>query len=519
MLRTLKVIINTFDQRGRIMENYIEFQHITKVFPGQKALDDVSFSIKKGEIHALIGENGAGKSTLLNILHGMFPASEGKVFIEGNEVHFRNALDAITFGIAKVHQEINIVPELTVAQNMMLGGEPVKGPLLDRKRMEKETQELLDRLGCDFNAGDKVGTLTAGKKQMIQIAKALHQKARVISFDEPTSSLSDKEVTRLFEIIRDLQSQGITIIYISHKMDEIFEICERASILRDGRYITTMDIKGQERETTEAAMVQNMVGRDVSMFAQRIYPSRADYDQPVLKVSGLSGSTGFSDISFELYKGEILGFFGLVGAGRTEVMRGIFGADPCNGGEVFYKNERLPDKRDPHAVVERGIGLVSENRKEEGFVKNFNNADNIALASLKKYMKGIFVNRKAKDANSVKIGENVGLHPNDPEFMTVSLSGGNAQKVILAKWLSTDADILIMDEPTKGIDIGAKAEIYKLMEEIVATGKSIIMVSSEMTEIIGMSDRILVMKEGRMTGELKREDFSEETIMSYAIGG
>ena len=510
---------NKINQKGQGMENYIEFQHITKVFPGQKALDDVSFSIKQGEIHALIGENGAGKSTLLNILHGMFPASEGKVFIEGKEVHFRNALDAINFGIAKVHQEINVVPELTVAQNMMLGGEPKKGVLLDRKRMENETQELLDRLGCDFKAGDKVGTLTAGKKQMIQIAKALYQKARVISFDEPTSSLSDKEVTRLFEIIRDLQSHGITIIYISHKMDEIFEICERASILRDGRYITTMNLKGREREETEAEMVQNMVGRDVSMFAQRINPSQADYSQSVLQVKDLSGSTGFKNISFELYKGEILGFFGLVGAGRTEVMRGIFGADPCNGGEVYYKGSRLPENRDPHSVVEAGIGLVSENRKEEGFVKNFNNADNIALASLKKYMSGGFVNRKMKDDNSVRVGKTVGLHPNDPEFMTVSLSGGNAQKVILAKWLSTDADILIMDEPTKGIDIGAKAEIYKLMEEIVAAGKSIIMVSSEMTEVIGMSDRILVMKEGRMTGELKREEFSEEAIMNYAIGG
>ncbi|WP_343247371.1 sugar ABC transporter ATP-binding protein [Diplocloster hominis] len=497
------------------MDKYIEFQHITKIFPGQKALDDVSFSVKQGEVHALLGENGAGKSTLLNILHGMFPATQGKVFIEGEEVKFRNALEAINYGIAKVHQEINIIPELTVAQNMMLGGEPTKGPLLNRKKMEKETQELLDRLGCAFHADDRVGTLSTGKKQMIQIAKALYMNAKVISFDEPTSSLSNSEVKTLFKIIRDLKAQGITILYISHKMDEIFEICDRASILRDGKYVTTLDMK----ETTEEDLVQNMVGRDVSMFAQRLKPSCVDKNKTVLKVEHLSGPAGFDDISFELKKGEILGFFGLVGAMRTEVMRAIFGADKTTGGTVIFNGKALPHNRTPNTVVKRGIGLVSENRKEEGFVKNFNNADNIALASLTKYVKGIFVKESLKQKNSVTVGETVGLTPNDPEFLTVSLSGGNAQKVILAKWLSTDVDVLIMDEPTKGIDIGAKAEIYKLMEEIVAAGKSIIMVSSEMTEVIGMSDRVLVMREGKLVGELDRSELEEERIITYAVGG
>ena len=497
------------------MDKYIEFQHITKILPGQKALDDVSFSVKQGEVHALLGENGAGKSTLLNILHGMFPATQGKVFIEGEEVKFRNALEAINYGIAKVHQEINIIPELTVAQNMMLGGEPTKGPLLNRKKMEKETQELLDRLGCAFHADDRVGTLSTGKKQMIQIAKALYMNAKVISFDEPTSSLSNSEVKTLFKIIRDLKAQGITILYISHKMDEIFEICDRASILRDGKYVTTLDMK----ETTEEDLVQNMVGRDVSMFAQRLKPSCVDKNKTVLKVEHLSGPAGFDDISFELKKGEILGFFGLVGAMRTEVMRAIFGADKTTGGTVIFNGKALPHNRTPNTVVKRGIGLVSENRKEEGFVKNFNNADNIALASLTKYVKGIFVKESLKQKNSVTVGETVGLTPNDPEFLTVSLSGGNAQKVILAKWLSTDVDVLIMDEPTKGIDIGAKAEIYKLMEEIVAAGKSIIMVSSEMTEVIGMSDRVLVMREGKLVGELDRSELEEERIITYAVGG
>lgn len=495
------------------MENCIEFHHITKDFPGQRALDDVSFSVKQGEIHALIGENGAGKSTLLNILHGMFPATSGKIFIEGKEVKFKNAMDALKFGIAKVHQEINIIPELTVAQNIMLGEEPVKGIFMDEKKMEKETQELLDELGCNFKSGEKVGLLSTGKKQMIQIAKALYMNARVISFDEPTSSLSNAEVAKLFDIIEGLRKKGITILYISHKMDEIFKICDRASILRDGKFITTLDIK----TATEEQLVQNMVGRDISMFAQRLKPSCVQ-NEVVLKVDKLCGSEGFEDISFELKKGEILGFFGLVGAMRTEVMRAIFGADPTISGTVYYKGKALPKSRIPNDVVKAGIGLVSENRRD-GFVKNFDNANNITLASLQKYMHGIFINEKKKSDTSTKIGKTVGLHPNDPEFMTASLSGGNAQKVILAKWLATDADILILDEPTKGIDIGAKAEIYKLMEEIVATGKSIIMVSSEMTEAVGMSDRLIVMREGHIVGELMRSELKEERIITLAVGG
>lgn len=370
-------------------------------------------------------------------------------------------------------------------------------------------------MGCAFHADDRVGTLSTGKKQMIQIAKALYMNAKVISFDEPTSSLSNSEVKTLFKIIRDLKAQGITILYISHKMDEIFQICDRASILRDGKYVTTLDMK----ETTEEDLVQNMVGRDVSMFAQRLKPPCVDKNNTVLKVEHLSGPAGFDDISFELKKGEILGFFGLVGAMRTEVMRAIFGADKASGGTVIYNGKALPRNRTPNDVVKMGIGLVSENRKEEGFVKNFNNADNIALASLTKYVRGIFVKESLKQKNSIKVGETVGLTPNDPEFLTVSLSGGNAQKVILAKWLSTDVDVLIMDEPTKGIDIGAKAEIYKLMEEIVAAGKSIIMVSSEMTEVIGMSDRVLVMREGKLVGELDRSELEEERIITYAVGG
>ncbi|MPW25233.1 ATP-binding cassette domain-containing protein [Alkalibaculum sp. M08DMB] len=497
------------------MEDYIKFQNITKIFPGQRALNDVSFHICKGEIHALIGENGAGKSTLLNILHGMFSATKGKVFINSEEVKFTSAFEAIQKGIVKVHQEINAIPELTVAENLMLGNEIIKcGFILNKDQMIKETQELLDKLGCNFSAKEKMKNLSTGKKQMVQIAKALYINAKIISLDEPTASLSDGEVRILFKIINELKANGITILYISHKLDEIFELCDRATVLRDGEYIATLNIK----QTTEDELIRSMVGRDVSMFGQRIKPFRVEKDKTVLKIESLSGTAGFKNINFELKKGEILCFFGLVGAMRTEVMRAIFGADHATGGMIYLNGNTL-DNSSPSACVKEGIGLISENRKEEGFVKNLTNSDNIALASIQNYMNGFFVNRRLKEKNAVRVGEKVKLNPNNPDFMTSNLSGGNAQKVILAKWLSTNVDVLIMDEPTKGIDIGAKAEIYKLMEDLLEEGKSIIMVSSELTEAMGMSDRIIVMREGVIVAEFNRDEFAEERIITYAVGG
>ena len=498
-----------------LMEKHIEFQNITMDFPGQRALDNVSFSVNKGDIHALIGENGAGKTTLINILYGIYTPTSGKILIDSKEVSFANSTEAIKYGIAKVHQEINVVPELTVAENVMLGRIPSIGPILNKRKMMEETGKLLEILGCNFDASDKVRFLSAGKKQMVQIVKALYLKAHIISFDEPTSSLSSTEAESLFKIIRQLKSQGTTIIYISHKMDEIFSLCDRATILRDGKFICDMDTKTAREED----LVQNMVGRDVSLFAKRLKPSRAQYDKKILEVQNLSGSAGFKDINFSLYKGEILGFFGLVGAMRTETMRALFGADKAHGGKIVYNGKDLKENRTPNYSVNQGIGLISENRKEEGFAKNLNNADNIALPSLKKFQQGLFINRKLKYQNSIEIGKKVGLTPNDPEFPTINLSGGNAQKVILAKWLTSNADMFILDEPTKGIDIGAKTEIYKLLEELIEDGKSIIMVSSELTEVMGMCDRIAVMHEGRIVSTLERKDFSEERIISLAVGG
>ena len=495
------------------MEKYIEFEHVGKTFPGQKALDDVSFSIRKGEIHAIIGENGAGKSTLLNILHGVFPATTGEIRIDGKAVKFAEIADAIDAGIAKVHQEIVSIPDMTVAENLFMGKEPGRYGIIDKKKMNQDTETLLKRLNCNIQPTDRMGDLSTGQKQMVSIAKALEVNATVISFDEPTASLSDKEVETLFGIIHDLKEKGITILYISHKMNEIFQMCDRATVLRDGKYIKTIEMA----KTTRDEVIQAMVGRDISLFAKRTMPCQKKGTEPVLCVDGLCSDL-FNQISFNLYAGEILGFFGLVGAGRTEVMRAIFGADPYTKGSVRLNGKEIHCKS-PHEAIERGIALISENRKEEGILPNFDNKDNISLASLKKYMSGIVINDNKKKQNALEKGKQVGLKPNDPAFMTVSLSGGNAQKVILARWMSTDATVMIFDEPTKGIDIGAKADIYLLMEKMAEQGVAIIMVSSELTEVMGMSDRIIVMRDGEITGELAKEEFSEQNILNYTVEG
>lgn len=495
------------------MAKYLEFRNITKVFPGQKALDDVSFSIEKGEIHAIIGENGAGKSTLLNILHGTFPATSGEIVIEGTPIRFSGTADAIKYGIAKVHQEIISIPEMTVAENLFLGKEPTKAGFIDRKKMNEETERILSQLQCNIKPTDRMGSLSTGQKQMVSIAKALEVNAKLISFDEPTSSLSDTEVSVLFNIIQDLKKKGITILYISHKMSEIFSMCDRATVLRDGKFIDTL----QMDTVTRDEVIHAMVGRDVSLFAQRTIPSQCQMDQVTLDVEHLSGSM-FHDVSFQLHKGEILGFFGLVGAGRTEVMRAIYGADKKTAGTVRLNGKTIAPQS-PNDAIREGIALISENRKEEGIVPNLSNKDNMSLACLDKFKKGLLISEKKKFTNAKKQGQAVGLKPNDPEFMTVSLSGGNAQKVILARWMSTDAKVMIFDEPTKGIDIGAKADIYQLMEKMAQEGMSIIMVSSELTEVMGMSDRILVMREGYITAELDREQFSEENILNFAVEG
>lgn len=493
----------------------ISFRNITKHFPGQTALDDVSFDVSAGEIHALLGENGAGKSTLLNVFHGVLPPTSGEVLINGKRVEFPGAKDALDYGIVKVHQEINLVPEMTVWENMFLGGELNRGGFLNKRAMQAAAGEYLRQLKCRFRPSDKVGSLSVGEKQMLQIARALLINAKIISLDEPTSSLSSRESDTLFEIIRELRAKGITILYISHKLDEVFALCDRATVLRDGKYINTFTVADIDRPT----LIKSMVGRDVAMFATRSRPSRARMDTPVLTVDNLeSAAAGFRDISFTLHKGEILGFFGLVGAKRTDVMRAIFGADRVTGGHLELHGMRIVN-RHPGQGVEHGIALVPENRKEQGFAANLANADNIAMASLPKYRRGPFVSHRMKDDNALRRGDMVHLSPNLPDFPTRNLSGGNAQKVVIAKWLSTDAEVVILDEPTKGIDVAAKAEIYALMEDMVEEGKSLIMVSSELPELIGMSDRIVVMRDGRIVATVEKNDFAEQKLLTYAVEG
>jgi len=493
---------------------HIEFRNIDKVFPGQQALKNVSFTIARGEVHALLGENGAGKSTLLNILQGVFTPTRGEVLIDGKPATFANVHDAIGAGVIKVHQEINLVPEMTVMQNIFLGCEVTKYGVVDKRAMEAETQRLLTSLGCRFSPDARIRQLNVGEMQMVQIAKAIHLRASIVSFDEPTSSLTDREVETLFQVILRLKADGITILYISHKLDEIYRICDRATVLRDGACIGTFPVAGLPKER----LIRSMVGRDVAMFAKRHRPRCVDWRDVVLRVRNASGITGFQDITFDLHRGEILGFFGLVGAGRTETMRGIFGADRLTSGVIELYGRKVDIKSPADATAQR-MGLAPENRKTQGFVKVLNNLDNIALASLDKFQAGPFQSRKAKAERARQIGEKVNLTPNDPAFFTTNLSGGNQQKVVIAKWLTTDADILMLDEPTKGIDVGAKSEIYALMEELVHQGKAIIMVSGELPEIIGMSDRIVVMHDGRISAILTQEEFDETKILTYAVGG
>lgn len=500
------------------MGKAVEFVKINKRFPGVHVLKDISFSVEEGEVHALLGENGAGKSTLLNILHGVYPDYEGDVLLHGKKVSFDNPNDAIVNGnISKVHQEIMVVEELTVGQNVTLGYQPKKGMFIDFTKMHQEVDAILGELNCKFQSRDIVKNLTAGQKQMIAIAKAIYHHSNIISLDEPTASLTSKETEALFEVISKLKKDGITILYVSHHLEEIFQICDRATIMRDGEYIQTMNIK----ETTQDDLIHAMVGRNVSAAATRLRPSQAK-KEVVLKVENLGDGHKYKDVSFELHKGEILGFYGLVGAGRTEVMRAIVGADRQLYGTITLKGKKITGGWNSTKALKAGIGMLSEDRKSQGFNKLSTNTDNISISSLEKYMSGAFINEGKKLKNAEYYFKELDINPKLPQYLTVNMSGGNQQKVILAKWMSTDVDIIIFDEPTKGVDVAAKAEIYRLMEDLVAEGKSLIVVSSELPEAMGLSDRLIVMSEGRIVAELSESDcdaFDSDVILNYAIGG
>ena len=483
---------------------------IDKSFPGVHALDHVDLEVRKGEVHALMGENGAGKSTLMKVLTGIYTKDAGTITYEGREVEFSNPRAAQDAGIVIVHQELNMLGHLTVAQNIFIGREIMNGKLIDDKKMNEEAKKLFDQLGIDIDPKETMSRLTVGKQQMCEIAKAISHEAKVIIFDEPSAALTEAEIEELFKIIRDLREKQMGIVYISHRMDEIKVITDRVTVMRDGGYVGTLITK----DSTKDDIINMMVGRVI--YEDPKTESAVSKDAPVvLKVEHLNAGRMVRDVSFELRKGEILGFSGLMGAGRTETARALFGADPKESGDIYVNGQKVEIKT-PQDAVKCGIGYLSEDRKRYGIVVDKTIAENSTMASLENFMKGMFIDKKKENQVAQQYVETLKTKTPGVDQLVVNLSGGNQQKVVIAKWLVRNCDILIFDEPTRGIDVGAKSEIYQLMNELVAEGKSIIMISSEMTEILRMSDRIVVMCEGRKTGELDIAEATQERIMHAA---
>ncbi len=491
-------------------EVILKAKEIDKSFPGVHALKKVSFELRKGEVHALLGENGAGKSTLMKILTGIYTKDSGNIVYEGKEVDFTNPKDAQTAGISIVHQELNLINHLTVAQNIFIGREMMRGEFINDRLMNEEAAKLFKLLNIDIDPAETMGNLTVGKQQMCEIAKAISKDAKVIIFDEPTAALTDSEIEKLFIIIRDLKAKDMGIVYITHRMDEIKVITDRLTVMRDGEYVGT----AYSNECTKQEIINMMVGRVI--YEEPKQKSNVAKDAPVvLEVRDLNAGKMVKNVSFKLHKGEILGFAGLMGAGRTETVRAVFGADSIDSGEILINNQKVSITK-PIDAVQYGIGYLSEDRKRYGIILDKTISENTTMASLEKFTKGIFIDKKKEDKITQKYVDDLKTKTPGISAFVKNLSGGNQQKVVIAKWLVRNCDILIFDEPTKGIDVGAKSEIYHLMNELAASGKSIIMISSELPEILRMSDRIVVMSEGRITGELNIEDATQEGIMHAA---
>jgi len=490
-------------------EYLLKMENISKIFPGVKALNQVGLKIEKGEIHALLGENGAGKSTLMKILGGIHKPDEGDIYFAGEKINDITPDISKRLGIGFVHQELNLAEDLSVAENIFMGRLPEKGlGIIDYKKLHEDATQVLNDLETSFTSKVLVSNLTTANKQLVEIAKAISLDAQVIIFDEPTTSLSDKDVENLFKIIRRLQKKGVASIYVSHRMNEIFEICEKATVLRDGCYIDTVDLKDVDINQ----IIKMIVGRELSDF----YPEKsATIKEVFLEVADLSDSNGkVKNISFHARKGEILGFSGLVGAGRTEVMRLLFGADPSQSG-VIKIDGKIVNISSPVAAINSGICLLTEDRKHQGLALGMSVLDNINLTQLDTFV----LNKKKMTDVAKKYKESLKIKVHNVAQAASSLSGGNQQKIVLGKWLNKDASIFIFDEPTKGIDVGAKTEIYEIINDLAKKGKTIIVISSEIPELLGIADRIYVMCEGRITGELSREDANPESIMELSILG
>lgn len=499
---------------GQQDQYILEMKGIVKVFPGVRALDGVDLRLRPGSIHVICGENGAGKSTMMKIINGTYKADAGQMFFKGEEIGKRTVEDTMKMGIAMIYQELNPVLAMTIAENIFLGREPKKaGVFVNYKKMYTETQELLNRLNIPYRAHQTMRELSIAGHQLIEISKAISQNATVIIMDEPSSAIADAEVDILFQQIFDLKAKGVAIAYITHRMDEIFRIADEITVIRDGKYVDS----GPASNYSPEKIVSQMVGREIT----NIFPKETDIPigDVVLEVKGITQEKldggRFRDISFDLRKGEILGFAGLVGAGRSEVMRAIFGLDPISSGNVMLEGNPL-HIRNTSDAVNAGIAMISEDRKAYGLVLERDVHENISLVNLRKHAKRFIINDKSIEKEAMKMVDMLQIKVASLGVAVSTLSGGNQQKVVLAKWLMGDIKVMILDEPTRGIDVGAKSEIHKLMCRFARQGMAIIMISSELPEILGMSDRVIVMQDGRISGILSRKEATQESIMKLA---
>jgi ribose transport system ATP-binding protein len=490
----------------------VQIRGLSKAFAGVQALGNVHFDLHAGEVHALMGENGAGKSTLMKVLSGVYPRDSGEIVFDGRPVEIPSPRAAQALGIQIIHQELNLMNHLTAAQNIFIGREPRRaaGLLLDEERLNAQAAAIFARMHLALDPRTRVGELTVAKQQMVEIAKALSFDSRVLIMDEPTAALNNAEIAELFRIIRQLKGQGVGIVYISHKMDELKQISDRVTVMRDGQYIATVPTADTPMET----IIAMMVGRQLATSHEALPDTAAN--PVVMEVRGLTRGTAIKDVSFVLRRGEILGLAGLMGAGRTEVARAIFGADPRDAGEVWVHGRRALI-RSPQDAVAHGIGYLSEDRKHFGLATGLDVETNIVLASVRRFVKGhVWLDQARIAATARDYVQRLAIKTPSVEQQVRLLSGGNQQKIVIAKWLQRDCEILFFDEPTRGIDVGAKSEIYKLLHGLAAEGKAIVMISSELPEVLRMSHRILVMCEGRITGELSAAEATQEKIMQLA---
>ncbi|MDQ4501288.1 sugar ABC transporter ATP-binding protein [Sinomonas sp. ASV322] len=491
-------------------ETLLSVRGISKSFPGVKALDNVSFDVRPGTVHALCGENGAGKSTLMKIINGIYHPDTGSVLVKGQEMKIRNPIEARAHGIAMIAQELNYVPEMTIAENFFVGRLPQKFGRVDWRYIRKEASRILREEGLSYSVNRRLGSLTVSEIQMLEILRAVYHSADVLIMDEPTSAIAHKEVESLFAKIRALRAAGKSVIYISHKMDEVFELADDISVLRDGTVVSTQAAS----EITSAQVIAQMVGRDLD---HQQYPKETvEIGETVFKATGLAAEHMFEDVSFEIKGGEIVGLAGLIGAGRSEVIRAVFGLDPLNAGDVEVEG-RPVKLTDPKKALAEGVVMLSEDRRLVGIIPKLSIKKNATLASLKKVVYGGRSRGRKEEKLVREYFKKMNVKAPSTETKIESLSGGNQQKVLLARWLIAEPKVMLLDEPTRGIDIGAKFEIYKIMTDLARQGRGILMISSELPELIGMCDRIYVMSAGRVTAELKRGQFSQETILKYAM--